>query len=118
MLIAILAASLSVPTAQEQASIKNAFEDVLLDAASARFRWPKLASEASYCGWVNAKNAVGAFTGWQQYYLIYSMSKDNKLVVIGTPILSNDPKMGSVASKMCIRAGYSSDQKMSELPES
>ncbi len=40
----------------------------LRDADSARFRWlPFDPSKSHYCGWVNAKNAFGGYTGFQPF---------------------------------------------------
>jgi hypothetical protein len=53
-------------TATEKAIIINNMN--LRDADSARFRWlPFDPSKSHYCGWVNAKNAYGGYTGFQPF---------------------------------------------------
>lgn len=46
----------------------------LFDGESARYKWPDVrpaprrdAENFVYCGWVNAKNRMGAYTGWKPY---------------------------------------------------
>jgi hypothetical protein len=59
------------PTPALQARIKRYFDADLLDGASARWKWPTHNfPNGLYCGWVNAKNRIGAFTGWQGFYVL------------------------------------------------
>lgn len=65
-----LQAAPAPPTKAEQAEIKRYFDAELLDGPSARWKWPARVSKGSYCGWVNAKNRMGAYTGWKPFYFI------------------------------------------------
>lgn len=121
-MIAILTAAAlaaNIPTPAQQAIIKNAFEDVLVDAKSARFRWPEFIGTVTYCGWINAKNSFGAYTGWKQYFIFVRTRNDNKkFFVDGKPLIADGTAHGETATDMCIYNGYSPLQKISELPES
>lgn len=55
------------PVAPSQiAGAKQALDAQLLDYPSARFRDVR-GTEAALCGFVNAKNRVGAYTGWSRF---------------------------------------------------
>ncbi len=54
-------------TVAEQTAVKKYFDNLLLDGLSAR--WQFDSSESGIiCGKVNAKNRVGAYTGWTGFY--------------------------------------------------
>lgn len=50
-----------------QAAIRRKMDDVLLDGASARYRWPLWKHPDIYCFQVNAKNRMGGYVGWDTY---------------------------------------------------
>jgi hypothetical protein len=58
----------------EKAAIARELGDALRDGPTARWRWPKIspmvlhgAGEGYYCGWINSKNAFGAYTGYTPF---------------------------------------------------
>jgi hypothetical protein len=61
-------------TPARQAQIKARFDNVLLDGVSARWKWQPQRSRLLYCGWVNAKNRMGAYSGWSPYYVMFEKS--------------------------------------------
>lgn len=64
--------SLRDVTASEKAAMISAVKDVLKDPASAKFKWPPIYPNAEvYCGFVNAKNSYGGYTGDELYYLAF-----------------------------------------------
>ena len=70
-----LAAALASPSprevpAQMKVAIQEALDRRLRDGVSARYLWPKDRGQGAYCGWVNAKNALGAYIGWQPYLVV------------------------------------------------
>ena len=68
MLFPLLAALAAVPApVQEQA--KAHFDMQLFDGQSARWRFEGQVPETELvCGYVNAKNRLGAYTGFQPFY--------------------------------------------------
>lgn len=50
-----------------QAEIKEDFNSRLLDGESARYTWPERIDKRAYCGFVNARNRLGAYTGYQLF---------------------------------------------------
>lgn len=63
-------------TPAEQSAIKAYFDATLLDGPSARWRFPRrVKSERSYCGFVNAKNRMGAYTGWAPFIVTLERGK-------------------------------------------
>lgn len=56
-------------TQAERAVIMKKADEVLFDGPSARWQWPdKLNDKDSYCGFINAKNRMGGYTGWRPFY--------------------------------------------------
>lgn len=108
MLLAIVLAATSAPlTASDQTAIKKSLSGVLLDAESARWRWPKPVSDIQYCGWVNAKNALGAYTGFRQFYIMGVKDNRGKYEVFD---VKTDPQL---VAMFCAKAGHST----TEIPE-
>lgn len=72
----ILAALLAISPAQ-QTAIKSYFDAQMLDMPSARWKWPAVSEKKPtiYCGWLNAKNRLGAYTGWQPFFVEFDKSK-------------------------------------------
>lgn len=58
---------LRVSTAAEKQAALKYFGDVLRDAPSARWRWSGTWADGWVCGEVNAKNAMGGYTGFQKF---------------------------------------------------
>ena len=62
-----------IPTTK-QALIKAHFDNVLLDGLTARWKWQLQRHPQVYCGWVNGKNRLGAYSGWKPYYVVFGKS--------------------------------------------
>lgn len=53
-----------------QAKVRTYFDNALRDGPSARWRWEKLKGGKVVCGYVNAKNALGAYSGWSPFVFV------------------------------------------------
>lgn len=72
----------AVPKAAEQTAIELV-KAQLKDPDSAKFKGIKPMGEKGFCGWVNAKNGYGGYTGFAVFYV----SSDGKVAIL-TPELS------------------------------
>lgn len=52
---------------EEQSEARKAFDEIAFDGPSARWRFEHVKNNALVCGYVNAKNQLGAYTGWQPF---------------------------------------------------
>lgn len=98
-------------TPAEKAAITKAFGGVLRDGVSARWRWlpPAEGNVITYCGFVNSKNAYGAYVGFQPFMV--SLVRRNAMVF--SPMTgSEDSDDGAIARRMCADKGYD----ISEVP--
>lgn len=78
-------------------AVRKYFEPILLDATSARWKWGRVVGDgAIFCGYVNAKNRLGAYTG----YDLFAVSLFKGKVV--------EHRMGSAAVSTC--SSYYPDQ--------
>lgn len=55
-----------------QTAVKHYFDLKLMDGVSARYIWPARKTANWYCGFVNAKNMMGAYTGWRQFSVSFT----------------------------------------------
>ena len=55
-------------SAAEKRRIIAYFDGLLLDGPSARWKWGKVVNETTACFSINAKNRMGAYTGWELYF--------------------------------------------------
>lgn len=101
MIVALVALAVSTPNATLQRSIKSHFDAELLDGLSARWKWPAQRSPTMYCGWVNAKNRMGAYTGWTPFAVLIEKGKVKNGRLIGEPGVVNEIYAGG-----CTKAGY------------
>lgn len=102
MLVLFLSALLgATPTIAVQSAIKNAVGKELFDPFSARYDWQPVKNEALYCGWVNARNKFGAYTGYQPFMAIYGVNaKSGKAKVLSVQMESY------LVTPMCLKEGY------------
>jgi hypothetical protein len=86
-------------SAAEKAQIATLVQAELKDPESARFRWPRLRdpSGLSYCGWVNAKNALGGYVGFRPYKVAASILD---LPAFAPTSVTLEPRLGCEAYKM------------------
>lgn len=94
-----------VATPALQAKIKKAFEFELLDAPSARYYWPNVMKQEFYCGFFNAKNRMGAYSGWKRYVVTFENGKADKPIVFS----SDDTIFTPTLTRACDDAGYPSE---------
>ena len=91
--------------AKLQASIRNKLNVTLFDGFSARYLWPPVRGRAGqYCGWVNAKNRMGAYTGFKLFAVKYDLksltadsviiddSDDQRVIEITCEVMGYSPK--------------------------
>lgn len=101
MLFLVALAASALPTPALQTAIKESIGKKLADPYSAQYEWQPVKNEMSYCGWVNAKNQFGAYTGLKPFMVLYSVglkSKQTKVLSVSlTP---------AVVTKMCLDDGY------------
>lgn len=91
-----------------QSEIKADLEPQLFDAQSARFIWPEKKHDKIYCGFVNAKNRLGAYVGYRQF-LAFTDGGVVSRVRIDEPddLIIIDGKR--LVPAFCGRAGYQSE---------
>lgn len=69
-------------TASQISSAKAALNAQLLDYQSARFRDVR-GTGAALCGFVNAKNRMGAYTGWSRFVWL-TVTENHRLLIEDT----------------------------------
>lgn len=100
MLILVVALMGSVPPMPVQTAIKTAIGKKLADPYSAQYDWQPIKNETVYCGWVNAKNQFGAYTGYQPFMVLYSITGSGKPLIFSSDLTPN------VVTAMCLEKGY------------
>lgn len=101
MLALLVAAAVTTLSPALQRSIRNHFDTVLLDGPSARWKWPAAKNGKLYCGWVNAKNTMGAYTGWTPFYVIVEGSQ-----VAAGGLIDNQRTVAQLMREKCQESGY------------
>lgn len=74
------------PSKQGKAEVRAAFDRKLFDGTSARYLFEPAKSDDFVCVWVNAKNRMGAFTGWTVY--IVSKSKAGEVSISDSDVMT------------------------------
>jgi hypothetical protein len=70
----------AAPSRQKgEQEIVSLVKEQLKDPESARFRDIKKMENGNFCGWVNAKNSYGGYTGYQAFF-VASRTKEVTLV--------------------------------------
>ena len=88
----------SLPPRQLRAGIQNKLDEQLLDGASARFKWlPLKNSKGFYCGLLNAKNYLGAYTGFKPFLAEF----DPKTLKVKSVRAWEDGKENVVITAIC-----------------
>ena len=107
-----LAADASAPwtlSARNKADIVRQLKDRLADGETARWRWPKHQPQFGlYCGWVNAKNRMGAYTGFTPYMVVGGVGTGPKATgeFKVYEVSFGHGNEASVVAKMCGDKGY------------
>ena len=58
-------------SAEAKDAVEASIKDRLFDGDSARWRWPeRIEGQDFYCGFVNAKNSYGAYTGFKPFMVM------------------------------------------------
>lgn len=101
-------------TLAEKKAIIAQFSTMLLDGQSAIWRWPLVQNGASvagdYCGFVNAKNRMGAYVGFHAFYIFIFRPPGKPVTAAGGMLISEaDPQSlaNSIVPDLCAGAGYS-----------
>lgn len=104
----------SMPAADREV-IMRAVGDHLRDSVSARYRWPQASTdpdEVGYCGFVNAKNAFGAYVGFVPFFIIGGRSNgprgDGRYFVTDVRLAVEDgaDPASQLVRRMCMSIGY------------
>lgn len=105
MVIAIAGPAHSAPAAKQAphgpqvASLRQGFDETLIDYGSARFKDVRLATDGvATCGLVNSKNRMGGYTGWTPFYAM-ALPSSPAIITLG-----GDSSSLSVVTAMCGRA--------------
>lgn len=104
MLALLAAAALSPPL---KAEVTRAVEAQLVDPGSAQFKLGPVKSTDRYCGFVNAKNRMGGYNGFEPFLVHFNPDGSVKIVVFpGTfdPGLVNEARQAILTA--CAEGGY------------
>lgn len=95
-------------TAEDRAMIERQVRRELIDPESARFRWaPQMLESDIYCGFVNAKNHMGGYTGFKLFMTFIGTRHDGTRVVALAKISRPIGRLQeSAEERMCARYGY------------
>lgn len=95
-------------TDRNKADIVRQIKDDLTDGESARWRWPRQVDSAVYCGWVNAKNRMGAYAGWAPFLVIGTVATTGEFKTYGATFATGDlsDRATIVVYRMCSESGY------------
>lgn len=96
----------------KKAEILKMLEVEMVDARSARFIWPEQRDEVLYCGFVNAKNRLGAYTGYKPFSVVVSGKAGGFTLLDGS---EGDVVTDLFAGK-CRAAGYALTPSESAAP--
>jgi hypothetical protein len=109
---------------KEKAALTVALSQTLKDPESARFKWLPLADYAGtnpvgYCGWVNAKNSYGGYTGFKRFFAMinrgpngeFSTGSIEHIEERSNPVLDRNASVGDAVTTgllqgKCKRWGY------------
>ena len=95
-------------TAAHKLQIAKHVKALLKDPDSAKFKWPAPTEFGLYCGWVNAKNSYGGYTGFEPFMVLGGVGdgpkSDGSFLVFQTTIGSGDDLLTVV--KMCSEHGF------------
>ena len=95
-------------TVAHKKQIAAAVTEKLKDPDSAKFRWPAVQEWGLYCGWVNAKNSYGGYTGFKPFMITGGVGggpkSDGSFLIMSTDLGDGDD--ASVVETMCRRHGF------------
>ncbi len=62
--------------------------------------------EGRYCGWVNAKNSYGGYSGFVRFYGLFAGEKPDGSPGFFVFTMGGNARDDAVTAKMCADAGY------------
>ena len=96
-------------TAETKAIVQASIKDRLIDGDSAKWRWlPAKKGEAGivqYCGFFNAKNRMGGYTGFNPVW-VTGRWKSGAFSPVAAEF-AKGPYLDGLAARNCAAAGYS-----------
>lgn len=54
----------------DKAKIMRKADELMFDGPATRWEWPMRRDAEVYCGKLNGKNQLGAYTGWRPFYYV------------------------------------------------
>lgn len=91
-------------TRADRIAVRKAVTETLKDPESAHFRWTKrLGKDSTYCGWVNAKNSYGGYTGFMPFVAIVATLSDGSSVATTLDLGGSDNV--DFISNFCVSKG-------------
>lgn len=104
LMLAALAGGIDHPVSAVEAAVV----DRLIDGESARWRWfpPRTAEngEVTYCGFLNAKNRLGGYSGFNPVWITGTWSGDR--FIPSNVEFAQGPYLDGIAARQCIAVGY------------
>lgn len=97
-------------TDAQKAEIVAQIKDKLVDGQSAQWRWADRAPGKDwYCGFVNAKNSFGGYTGFRPYVILYGINDTGKAGVVVFHLANDNPRSRDSLTvvNLCPANGYS-----------
>jgi hypothetical protein len=106
---AVNAASPYPLTERNKADIIRQLKDKLGHGETALWRWPLHQRKYGlYCGWVNAQNYFGDYTGWKPFVVVGGVISTGEFTVDVSAIVSGGPskKPDYIVANLCPKYGY------------
>lgn len=109
--LSVASPGLSSPTLQpitdaEKAAIRAGVSRQLKDPESARFRWLPNKAGDNYCGYVNARNSYGGYTGFAPFMVLMADgTKGPVAIFIGMGTANPSSIDSRVAFETCMEKG-------------
>lgn len=102
--------------AETRSKVESSLRDKLFDGESARWRWLPAKDDgttvAQYCGFVNAKNRIGGYVGFQPVWATGRWTGGKFKLFVS--FVGGDSYGTHMATSMCKNAGYAMDSMPSE----
>ncbi len=91
-------------SAARQQSIRRTMDALLVDGPGSRWLWvPQSGRGDLYCGWTNARNRMGGYTGWQMFVVIF---EGNRSTVVSSAALLDPEEDNEDSLRLCRIYGY------------
>jgi hypothetical protein len=96
-------------SAAEQKVVKDAITNVLIDPTTPLFKLgPQILTSSRYCGFVNGKNRLGGYAGFQSFSVEVARNIQGQISgVNNVQIVTSQPDLPAIeAAKGCLQDGY------------